>query len=184
MKKVFLFKTACALALIASTAQLLGAAPALDTDTWLKAARTGDIAPIQEYLDQRDMPVDTQNSFGSTALMLAAQNGHHDIVELLLKRGANTDTQDNNGITALMLAVDLGHHDIVDLLLKQKANVNKRNSGGISALDVAIRNNNPEMVEYLLGHGARGSLITRQLLPNASQEVKEAFMMIAGSINP
>ena len=41
---------------------------------------------------------------GWTALMLASNNGHKEIVELLIEKGAEVDRGDEDGWTALMIA--------------------------------------------------------------------------------
>jgi len=53
--------------------------------------------------------------------MMAAQNGHTEVVEALLGKGANVNAKDNDGATALMAAVHKGHTDIVQLLKKAGA---------------------------------------------------------------
>uniref|UniRef100_A0A1X7V0Q7 Uncharacterized protein n=1 Tax=Amphimedon queenslandica TaxID=400682 RepID=A0A1X7V0Q7_AMPQE len=53
--------------------------------------------------------------------MLACQNGHTQIVELLLKEKVNPNVQKKDGVTALMIASAKGHHEIVKLLLIWKA---------------------------------------------------------------
>ena len=61
------------------------------------------------------------NEKGQTALILAAECGHADIVELLLEAGAKVDLQANNGQTALAAAAENGHADIVEILLDHNA---------------------------------------------------------------
>ena len=51
-----------------------------------------------------------------TALMLASQNGHYQVVELLLKEHADVNHQRQDGATALMLANKNGHYQVVELL--------------------------------------------------------------------
>ena len=55
---------------------------------------------------------------------MANQEGHTDIVSLLLKANANPDLHSDDGVTPLYMASQEGHADIVDLLLEANANVN------------------------------------------------------------
>ena len=55
---------------------------------------------------------------GTTALMLAAQDGHVEIVRLLLESGADKHLAMNDGRTALIVAPQRGHLEIVELLLE------------------------------------------------------------------
>ena len=61
--------------------------------------------------------------------MIAAGNGHHECVDLLLKAGADKDIQNRKGGTALMMASFRGHHLCVDLLLKAGANKDIQHNG-------------------------------------------------------
>uniref|UniRef100_A0A1X7TMM3 Uncharacterized protein n=1 Tax=Amphimedon queenslandica TaxID=400682 RepID=A0A1X7TMM3_AMPQE len=49
-------------------------------------------------------------------LVMAASEGHHDILSLLLSKGADPDTVDKSGQTAIGEAMDYGHKNIVLLL--------------------------------------------------------------------
>ena len=55
--------------------------------------------------------------------MSASQNGHYEVVELLLKQ-ADTNIQNNNGVKALYIASQNDHYQVVKLLLKQQTNPN------------------------------------------------------------
>src|SRR5581483_2432582 len=83
---------------------------------------------------------------GSTALMWAAQQGHADIVELLLNAGADVNKQNNNGDTALIFATDKGHTAIAELLLKARANINKQNQYDTTALMLAASHGHTAIV--------------------------------------
>ena len=50
---------------------------------------------------------------GNNALHLASQNGHKDIVELLIEKGIDINQKCKNGFNALHLASIKGHKDIV-----------------------------------------------------------------------
>ena len=64
--------------------------------------------PARHYLDDRD-------SSGMTPLMLAAREGHKEIVQILIDEDIDVNRK-NGKMTALTLAREGGHADIVDLL--------------------------------------------------------------------
>jgi ankyrin repeat protein len=65
-------------------------------------------------LIERGAKVDIADNRGKTALMIAAERNHPEIVELLLKAGANPMSQDKQGKTAAQLAAS----DAVRVILK------------------------------------------------------------------
>ena len=68
---------------------------------------------------------------GTTALWIASQNGHKEIVKLLLEKGADINVkQTATGATALLLASQNGRTDVVKLLLEKGADVNAKVNGG------------------------------------------------------
>ena len=56
---------------------------------------------------------DVADNLGRTALVLASDAGHADIVRLLLEAGASTEVADTGERTALMRAFDGGCDEIV-----------------------------------------------------------------------
>jgi ankyrin repeat protein len=58
-------------------------------------------------LTESNADLDATDPDGSTALALAAINGHADVVALLLEKGANPNIADRTGMTPLYAAVDL-----------------------------------------------------------------------------
>ena len=91
-----------------------------------------------------------------TALMLAAQKGHLEMIEILLKHPSiGIDVQDAYGATAMLLAVREGHFDIVERLLKANANIEILDSQvRHSALRCAAERDSAKIVELLLRHNA------------------------------
>jgi len=61
----------------------------------------------------------SNDDFGT--LMIASQEGHVVVVQLLLAHGANVDHADKNGADALMIASQNGHVVVVQLLLANGA---------------------------------------------------------------
>jgi len=84
-----------------------------------------------------------------TALMMASESGHLEIVRALLAAGADVNTH-VNGETALILASLTGHLEVVRALLDAKADVNAKRSDGTSSLMLASYNGNQQVVRALL----------------------------------
>ncbi|XP_011403773.1 PREDICTED: acyl-CoA-binding domain-containing protein 6-like [Amphimedon queenslandica] len=68
---------------------------------------------------------------------MACQNGHTQIIELLLKEQVDPNVQMNIGLTALMIASANGQYEVVKLLLEWKANPTIKSNKGHTALSVA-----------------------------------------------
>jgi uncharacterized protein len=99
---------------------------------------------------------------GSSALILASEKGHTEIVSLLLAAGAAVDVQNKeHGNTALFLAATLGYTRIVQLLLAAKAGIEIRGfSGQDTPLTRASFEGHADVVELLLEAGANVSAPT------------------------
>ncbi len=117
------------------------------------ASQEGRTETVEELLRHEKIKVNTKNSEGSTALMIASQNGHADIIRLLLKKDADVNMQDNDGFTALIYAVQNRHAEVVkELLNHEKIDVNIRKIDGGTALVLAALDGYGDIVELLLKH--------------------------------
>ena len=83
--------------------------------TLMQAIEKGYIPEIVEMLLNAGADTEYQNSHG-TALMLAAESGKLDIVNMMITAGANINTQYQFGKTALSRAAGNGHDQIVEVL--------------------------------------------------------------------
>ncbi|KAK3238102.1 hypothetical protein CYMTET_51852 [Cymbomonas tetramitiformis] len=85
--------------------------------------------------------VDKRNSQGSTALHLAAANGHAGVAKLLLQYGADVNFKHTYGSTALHWAAANGHHGTVLVLINADrdkdftldCDIDAKNSSGYTA---------------------------------------------------
>ena len=78
-------------------------------------------------------------AIGCTALMLACEGGHLEVVQLLLKANANPNhEQEGTGITALIIAANKGFSDIVQQLLEYGADPNIGDKNGRTAIHYVI----------------------------------------------
>ena len=97
----------------------------------LKAAEDGRVGPVRSWLNDggkadtlAELPSEVSGRpVPCTLLMIAAQHGHAQIVELLLKRGADINLQNSLGLTALNAAAYYGRERMVNLLLQQRLQV-------------------------------------------------------------
>ena len=112
---------------------------------------------------------------GRTALILAADKGHKEIVEILLENNADVNAKDNDEWTALILAAENGYEEIVKILLQNNANVNANSDSGVTrypdrppkghlgvtALLEAVKKDHKQIVETLLHYNASTNIKAR-----------------------
>lgn len=91
----------------------------------------------------------------NTALHLAAQRGHIEIVKVLLKHGTNCHRKNLTGATALHLAVEHGHEETVKILLANGSKINALDNNLNTPLIIAIQNSKIELSKLLIAKGAK-----------------------------
>jgi ankyrin repeat protein len=136
----------------------------------IEAVKRGDTEEVRSLLAQGADPntretqvlyrrglgremVEIPETMAKTTLMLAASEGHKDIVELLLDSGAEVDAKAAYGSTALMQAVGReGHAEIAKMLIDRGADVNAH--GFEPSLTIAATGQRIDLVKLLLDSGA------------------------------
>jgi len=90
-------------------------------------------------LKRTGVKIDEKNptADNKTALMLAAEQGDLNIVNLLITYKAKLNLQDNNGNTALMLAAKNNHFTVVKFLLAHGANPRIKNNDNKTAAELS-----------------------------------------------
>ena len=86
---------------------------------FFQAVREGRVQAMESLL-ARGISVNARDWNGTTALIVAVQIGHEDMVARLLDLGANPELVDINGLTALQYAKQLGHGQIEPLLERRR----------------------------------------------------------------
>jgi ankyrin repeat protein len=110
------------------------------------------VAIIKLLLECKADP-NLQNDYGSTPIVLAAQDGRTDAVHLLLQSGADVKVRSSSGSTSLHRAARDGHLDTVKLLVEEgAADCNYKKSDGSTALYMAARYGHTSTVRYLIRH--------------------------------
>lgn len=117
------------------------------------AAGKGHLHVVEYLLGQGASPHAAEGMH--SPLILAAANGHNDIVTLLAQHGANVHHRGINGRTALIAAAFHGMTSTVTLMLKLGANLHYTCRDGFTALDHATRASHADIVALLrAGHPA------------------------------
>jgi hypothetical protein len=83
------------------------------------AAKTSNIAEMEDALDEEDISVETADQYGNTLLILAAQQGSKKMCRYLLRRGANMNAQSLSGQTALHYCYAYSHRDLGAYLIEK-----------------------------------------------------------------
>ncbi len=135
----------------------------------VQAAGEPKSAPVKTDC-ARTADVDGRDRNGMSAFMYAAQNGHVEVMKLLLQLGATVDSKDNQGGTALIDAASSGHVEAVKLLLDNKADPSVKDLEGKTPFLWSCTVGRPAVANIFLDRGAD---------PNARDNQGQSALMIA-----
>lgn len=109
----------------------------------------GQFAPYYNWrnakINNRNRPVP-----GTTSLLLAAQQGHREIVELLLDSGADVGVTNDNNVGVVYAATCSGSAHTLDLVLEAGADPTVISLGGLSSLHIAAYTADPSLCKALI----------------------------------
>ena len=117
----------------------------------LRAAELGDAKGIEQLLSRGSDP-NTADAKGNTLLMIAAREGHKDVVWTLVRRKANANRRNQHGDTALMMASLRGDREIGRMLIEFGSAEVKHS--GWAPIHYAAFHDKPDMIRYLIAKGA------------------------------
>ncbi|XP_067653298.1 putative ankyrin repeat protein RF_0381 [Haliotis asinina] len=108
-------------------------------DNFFHAACLGGYVEMVKYvLTLDDVDINSRGCNEKTPVMMAAENGHKDVVEVLVNEGANKSLVDTNGNNILHAACRGGNMKLVKYVVSQGAvDINARNTLGDTAADIA-----------------------------------------------
>ena len=94
---------------------------------------------------------------GTTALMLAAENGHEQAVQALLAAGADIHAVNENGDSALVCATGNGHEAVFHRLMEAGADIHHADKDGNTPLMAAAAGGNTAILRAMLAAGAQAN---------------------------
>lgn len=111
--------------------------------------------------------INTRNADQETALMIAAINRHHLLVDKLLELNADTTATANNGRNALMYACAATpvKDKVLAALINKGVDINQQDKEGDTALLLSLNDTNnitPELLDLLLKAGANKSITNKK----------------------
>ena len=145
---------------------------------------------VAERLLTSGAQADLQDSHGYTALMLAAERGSAELVQLLLDVPADNavNCQNWRGETALMCAATRGHVEVsrLILILAKNGSMHHRSTHGDTALLRAAKLGHVEVVRLLMAEGAglQNSTLGQKVLPSLERALRPAKMFCSCSSCP
>ncbi len=134
---------------------LVGLHPAIAASSLADAAMQDDLDGVRALLKQ-NVPVNSAQGDGTTALHWAAMKDDLEMAQLLIQAGADVNARTRIGaLTPLYLAAGGGSTQMLKLLLKAGADANAVSSvNGTTALMKAAASGGAPSVELLLSNGA------------------------------
>jgi ankyrin repeat protein len=118
------------------------------------AARLGFRNLAEHLITKHPEHVNARGGGRGTPVLVAAFEGHSDILSLLIDHGADIDHQTDLKYTALIFATLMGHVELARMLLECGAIIDVRGHHGRTALHWAAQRGRLGAVRLLLEHGA------------------------------
>lgn len=126
---------------------------AADIESFCTAAKNGDLATVQRYLDDYGANiVNAEDSIKARAITWAAWGGCDDVIKTLLKSGADIDAHGTGGKTALSWAAEMGKFETFALLMDRGASLNDRDDNGVTPAEYARRSSNTAIADLINQH--------------------------------
>ncbi|XP_076105878.1 uncharacterized protein LOC143074214 [Mytilus galloprovincialis] len=92
---------------------------------------------------------------GASPLYIACQEGHTEVVKMLITNNAEINKCRDPGVSPLLIACENGYTGIVQMLIANMADINKcRDNDGVSPLFMACQKGHNEIVKMLITNNA------------------------------
>ncbi|CAK9016485.1 unnamed protein product [Durusdinium trenchii] len=109
---------------------------------------------VVSFLLECRADLEAADTFGRTALHLAALRDCGQAAQILLEWGIQKNREDSSGTTALYTAADKGNHGVLCVLLEASSDMEKTDSNGLTPLHAAASRGRMKVVVDLVSHSA------------------------------
>jgi len=114
------------------------------------ASQKGFVDIIQLMLQRHDILIDDIDSNGKTALIMACENDHLNIVKLLLRSNSNIYIRDNKGKSAIFYACQVNNTEMIKALINANVDIMQYDNDTVYPLHLACMNGNLEIVKMFV----------------------------------
>lgn len=116
---------------------------------FISAIKDGNLEQVRKLMQKGEWVNQTEGNYGPTALYIACEKGHLDIVKLLIEKKANINAASSSH-TALGIACENNHIEIVRFLIEKKADIKETGLRGQTPLNIACDKGFYEIAELLI----------------------------------
>lgn len=125
----------------------------------LLAAYFGDNGEFERLVEQENIDLKGKDrQVAATALFLAVERNHQQMVQSLLDSGVDVGSKDSRGQTALHRATRRENEALMRILLTNRAEVDCKNDDGRTPWSANVRSRNGPLLAVLLEAGANPSI--------------------------
>jgi len=143
------------------------------------AASNGHVEVVRVLLEDGRCNIDARTDDGSTALWIAALQGHNDVVQKLVQHGADVNACTHDGRSALYAAAYRGHAKVVETLLKAGADPSMKNSDASTPVHMACYEGHSSVVDVFLQAGLDLTLSSNTVSPLELAQMKNHQKIVA-----
>ncbi|XP_070673563.1 uncharacterized protein [Malus domestica] len=160
---------------MADTAEASQATGTVDYKRWFQNVRWGNWCKAKEFLNLHPSPITATDSHGDTALHIAADHGHEQIVEELLQwmTEEQLETKNNRGQTALTIAAAENIKIVECLVAKNNKLLRIADRRGRTPIVIAANKDRWDIVEELV------QLMTEEQLETQNDDGETALTIAA-----
>ncbi|XP_063396977.1 uncharacterized protein LOC134681326 [Mytilus trossulus] len=120
----------------------------------IQSCYMGDIDLVAWCLYQCNSNVNHCRNDGISSLFFACQEGHTEVVQMLINNKADINKCRDTAASPLLVACEKGHTEVVQMLINNKADINKCRDTGASPLFFACQEGHTEVVQMLINNKA------------------------------
>ena len=129
--------------------------PTIFVKELIRACGQGNVRRVTLIIEQEAIDINAKYGlYEDTALIKSSENGHIEVVKILLAADAEVNQADKNGVTALSFAIANGHVNVVEALLTAGASANQANNVNVTPFCVACKRDDVDLLNLLLSKGA------------------------------